>query len=64
MVYPYHCTRFYVNCIFSRARAERESKLKAMQMRAKKGLLSEEEKVLLASEEAAAAEAKKDCIIM
>ncbi|KAF9046600.1 hypothetical protein BJ165DRAFT_1472953 [Panaeolus papilionaceus] len=47
-----------------RARAERESRLKAMQMRAKRGLLSEEEKVILASEEAAAAESKKDCIIM
>uniref|UniRef100_A0A8H7Y3Y3 AN1-type domain-containing protein n=1 Tax=Psilocybe cubensis TaxID=181762 RepID=A0A8H7Y3Y3_PSICU len=46
-----------------RARAERESKLRAMQARAKKGLLSEEEKAILAAEEAAAQE-KKDCVIM
>lgn len=37
---------------FRRAREERESRRKAMQERAKKGLLSEEEKVLLAELEA------------
>ncbi|KAG5648374.1 hypothetical protein DXG03_004946 [Asterophora parasitica] len=46
-----------------RAKAERESRLKAMQARAKKGLLSEEEKAILAAEEKEAAE-KKDCVVM
>ena len=48
----------------SRARAERESRLKALRERARKGLLSEGEKVILAAEEAEAARAKDDgCII-
>ncbi|KAF8964412.1 hypothetical protein BDZ97DRAFT_1757989 [Flammula alnicola] len=46
-----------------RARAERESKLKAMQARAKKGLLREDEMRILAAEEAAARD-RKDCVIM
>ncbi|KAF7365175.1 Chorismate mutase [Mycena venus] len=48
-----------------RARAERESRRKAMQERAKKGLLSEEEKLALAREEAELAqEDKKECVVM
>jgi len=52
-----------------RARAELESKRKAMKERARKGLLSEREKQILAEEDALLAEAmakdrKKDCIIM
>ncbi|KAG6854641.1 hypothetical protein C0991_003289 [Blastosporella zonata] len=47
-----------------RAKAEKESRLKAMQARAKKGLLSEEEKAMLATEQQAAAEKKDDCIVM
>ncbi|KAF8073717.1 hypothetical protein FPV67DRAFT_1560075 [Lyophyllum atratum] len=47
-----------------RAKAERESRLKAMHARAKKGLLSEEEKAILAAEEKQAAERKGDCIVM
>ncbi|KAG6812559.1 hypothetical protein H0H92_002211 [Tricholoma furcatifolium] len=47
-----------------RANAERESKLKAMQARAKKGLLSEAERDILAAEEKAAAEKKDDCVVM
>ncbi|KAF8195460.1 hypothetical protein BJ912DRAFT_957039 [Pholiota molesta] len=47
-----------------RARAERESRLKAMQARAKKGLLGDEERAILAAEEAAAHERKGDCLIM
>ncbi|KAJ7366920.1 hypothetical protein DFH08DRAFT_835930 [Mycena albidolilacea] len=52
-----------------RARAERESRRKAMHERAKKGLLSEEEKLALAREEAEDAQqgggdGKKDCVIM
>ncbi|KAJ6477391.1 hypothetical protein C8R47DRAFT_1140349 [Mycena vitilis] len=51
-----------------RARAERDSRRKAMLERAKKGLLSEEEKLALATEEAERAqhgeEDKKDCVIM
>ncbi|PSR70464.1 hypothetical protein PHLCEN_2v13615 [Hermanssonia centrifuga] len=46
-----------------RARAERESRRKAMQARAKKGLLSEEEKAILAAEEAEAATEKDGCVI-
>jgi len=46
-----------------RAKAERESRLKAMQAREKKGLLSEEEKVILAEEKAAQAKKKDDCVI-
>ncbi|EPQ54432.1 hypothetical protein GLOTRDRAFT_43402 [Gloeophyllum trabeum ATCC 11539] len=48
-----------------RAREERESRRKAMQERARKGLLSEEEKLILAAEEAERA-AKKDgeCRVM
>ncbi|KAH8104739.1 hypothetical protein BXZ70DRAFT_1005247 [Cristinia sonorae] len=45
-----------------RAKAERESRLKGMEARAKKGLLSEEEKVLLAAAKAEEA-SKKDCVI-
>jgi len=45
-----------------RAKAERESKLKALKVRAQKGLLTEEEKQILAAEEAAAD--KKDCLVM
>ena len=48
--------------LFSRARAERESRLKAMQGRAKKGLLSEEEKQILAQEEANKGKGD-DCVI-
>ncbi|TFK61388.1 hypothetical protein BDN72DRAFT_778250 [Pluteus cervinus] len=44
-----------------RARAERDSRIKAMQARARKGLLSEEEKAILAAEEQ---EAKGDCVVM
>jgi len=51
-----------------RARAERESRRKAMLERAKKGLLSEEERLILATEEAERAQHgdtdKKDCIVM
>ncbi|KAJ6559150.1 hypothetical protein DFH09DRAFT_1162054 [Mycena vulgaris] len=51
-----------------RAKAERESRRKAMQERAKKGLLSEEEKLTLATEEAGRAQQggddKKECVIM
>ncbi|KAG6820713.1 hypothetical protein H0H93_012766 [Arthromyces matolae] len=47
-----------------RAKAERESKLRAMQARAKKGLLSDEEKAILAAEEKAATERKDDCVVM
>lgn len=57
-----------------RAREERESRRKAMQERAKKGLLSEEEKVLLAELEAERAglgrgaarkeEGDKECLLM
>ncbi|KAF8158114.1 hypothetical protein B0H34DRAFT_707581 [Crassisporium funariophilum] len=47
-----------------RAKAERESKRKAMKAREAKGLLSEEEKATLAAEEAALAQEKKDCVIM
>ncbi|KAL4251249.1 hypothetical protein ABKN59_006278 [Abortiporus biennis] len=46
-----------------RAKAERESKLKAMRERAKKGLLSEQEKEVLAAEEEAMRNRKDDCII-
>ncbi|CAA7271320.1 unnamed protein product [Cyclocybe aegerita] len=46
-----------------RARAERESKLKAMRARAQKGLLTEDEKAILAAEEAASKD-NKDCVIM
>ncbi|KAI0789737.1 hypothetical protein C8Q75DRAFT_764734 [Abortiporus biennis] len=46
-----------------RAKAERESKLKAMGERAKKGLLSEQEKEVLAAEEEAMRNRKDDCII-
>ncbi|KAG6897644.1 hypothetical protein C0992_012623 [Termitomyces sp. T32_za158] len=49
--------------IFARAKAERESRLRAMQARAKKGLLSEEEKATLAAEEQAT-KRKDDCIVM
>ncbi|KAJ7095827.1 hypothetical protein B0H15DRAFT_827259 [Mycena belliarum] len=51
-----------------RAKAERESRRKAMQDRAKKGLLSEEEKLALATEEAQRTQhgedGKKECLIM
>ena len=47
-----------------RAKAERESRMKAMQARAKKELLSEEEKAFLAEAEAEkAAQKKDDCVI-
>jgi hypothetical protein len=47
-----------------RAKAERESRRKAMQARAKKGLLTEDEKLILATEEATHAEDKKECVVM
>lgn len=47
-----------------RAKAERESRRKAMQARAKKGLLTEDEKLILATEEASRAEDKNDCVVM
>jgi len=47
----------------SRAKAERESRLKAMEERARKGLLSEEEKDILAAELAGDKPGKGDCII-
>ncbi|KAF8895487.1 hypothetical protein BD779DRAFT_1668753 [Infundibulicybe gibba] len=47
----------------SRAKAEQESRRKAMEGRAKKGLLTEEEKAILAAEQARKKE-KGDCIIM
>ncbi|KAF8349453.1 hypothetical protein F5887DRAFT_1234867 [Amanita rubescens] len=48
-----------------RARAERISKVKAMQERAKKGLLSEREKEVLAAEEAELGnDTKGECIVM
>ncbi|KAG6909125.1 hypothetical protein DXG01_001877 [Tephrocybe rancida] len=47
-----------------RARAEKESRMKAMEARAKKGLLSEEEKAILAAEQTAAEKKKDDCIVM
>ncbi|KAJ7644168.1 hypothetical protein FB45DRAFT_824159 [Roridomyces roridus] len=49
-----------------RAKAERESRRKAMHERAKKGLLSEEEKLILAAEDAEHARhgQGKDCIVM
>ncbi len=49
--------------VLRRAKAERESRIKAMQERAKKGLLSEEEKAVLAVAEAEKAERKDDCVI-
>ncbi|KAK7677764.1 hypothetical protein QCA50_019316 [Cerrena zonata] len=45
-----------------RAKAERESRLKAMQARAKKGLLTDEEKLILAEEEANKGKGD-DCVI-
>ncbi|PFH54085.1 hypothetical protein AMATHDRAFT_136453 [Amanita thiersii Skay4041] len=51
------------NKIDRRAKEERASKVKAMQERAKKGLLSEREKAILAEEEAELAK-DKDCIVM
>ncbi|KAJ8080559.1 hypothetical protein PM082_017393 [Marasmius tenuissimus] len=51
----------------ARARAERDSRKKALRERAKKGLLSEQEKAQLAAaeaEDAAEEKDKKDCIIM
>jgi len=50
-------------CIYSRAKAERESRLKAMEERAKKGLLSEDEKAILAAERANSS-GKDDCVVM
>ncbi|KAF8798971.1 hypothetical protein BYT27DRAFT_7202708 [Phlegmacium glaucopus] len=47
-----------------RARSERESRVRAMQARAKKGLLSEGERAILAAEEAAIEQDKKECVIM
>jgi len=47
-----------------RAKAERESRRKSMQARAKKGLLTEDEKLILATEEANHAKDKKDCVVM
>ncbi|KIY50370.1 hypothetical protein FISHEDRAFT_39820 [Fistulina hepatica ATCC 64428] len=49
-----------------RARSERESRRRALQERAKKGLLSEQEKLILAAEEAEAASKKQgeDCVVM
>lgn len=51
-----------------RSKAERESRRKAMQERARKGLLSEAEKLAFAAEEAERAQHgeddKKECVIM
>ncbi|KAI6114335.1 hypothetical protein F5141DRAFT_1105976 [Pisolithus sp. B1] len=51
-----------------RARAERESRRKAMMERAKKGLLTEQEKLILAAEEAERAQgvrsSDKECVVM
>lgn len=51
-----------------RARAERESRRKAMMERAKKGLLTEQEKLILAAEEAERARgvhsSDKECVVM
>ncbi|THH20080.1 hypothetical protein EW146_g1182 [Bondarzewia mesenterica] len=52
---------------FSRAREERDSRMRAMQARARKGLLSEDEKLILASLEAERSKGggrNKECIIM
>ncbi|KAI0087861.1 hypothetical protein BDY19DRAFT_953556 [Irpex rosettiformis] len=46
-----------------RAKAERESRLKAMQARAQKGLLSDEEKAILDAELEEAGKKKDDCVI-
>ena len=46
-----------------RAKAERDSRIKAMQERAKKGLLSDEEKAVLAAAEAEKAERKDECVV-
>jgi len=54
----------YLDRAHRRAKAERESRLKAMQTRARKGLLNEDEKVILAAEEKEAAEKKGDCVVM
>ena len=47
----------------SRAKAERVSRVKAMEAREKKGLLSEREKAILAAEREEASKRKEDCVI-
>jgi len=58
-----HIFHLIVNCVyFSRAKSERASRLRAMQARAKKGLLSPQETLMLAEEEEAA-KADEGCVI-
>jgi len=53
---------------YRRAKAERESRRKAMAERAKRGLLTEEEKLIFAEEEAGRAQQEgkvdKECVVM
>ena len=69
---PDHISTTFLSSLFSttsriqlhrRAKAERESKLKAMQARAQKGLLSEEEQAILDAELKEGARRKDDCVI-
>jgi len=65
LLHLYHGTIHTI--LIRRAKAERESRRRAMEERAKKGLLSEEEKIIMATEaaEAQAGRSKKgDCAIM
>lgn len=56
----YQFTNLY---LYSRAKAEQESRLKAMEERAKKGLLSEDEKAILIAERGKGNN-KHDCAVM